>query len=108
MPYILYRAIRRMEAGLGDFWSDFAHGEAPVPAQLRDPLRWAGISMFDDQAVARETASRWVQGRYLAELHVPDEAAVVVRQTGRDVHHFSVMGTPATLRSLVARVLPIR
>lgn len=64
--------------------------------------------MFDDPAMAQETARCWVQGRYLAELHVPDEAAVVVRQIGRDVHHFSVMGTPATLRLLVARVLPIR
>lgn len=107
MPYVLYRAIRRKEAGLGDFWSDFAHGEAPVRAQLSEPIRWAGISMFQDQATAEQTARRWVQGRYLAEVHIPDEAAVLVRQTARNPHHFSAMGTPATLYSLVARVLPI-
>jgi hypothetical protein len=47
-----------------------------------------------------------MQGRYLAEVRIPDDADVFVLQTGRDPFHYRVMGTPATLRSLVAYVMP--
>jgi hypothetical protein len=107
MPYVLYRAIRRPQPSIGDFWSDYAHGEEPVPNQLRQPLMWCGVSMFSDVTKAKDLAERWMQGRFLAELNIPDDADVYVLQTGRDPLHHSVMGTPATLRSLVAHVLPI-
>ena len=68
---------------------------------------WCGISMFNDIETARHRAQQWMQGRFLAELRIPDGADVLVLQTGRDPAHHSVMGTPATLRSLVADVVPI-
>jgi hypothetical protein len=108
MPHVLYRAIRRSRPRLADFWSDFALGEDPAPSQLRETIRWTGISTFSDLDVARQMATYWTQGPFIAELRISDDADVVVAQTGRNnpTHH-SVMGTPATLLSLVAQVLPI-
>jgi hypothetical protein len=107
MPYVLFRAIRRQDPRLADFWSDFAHGEEPFPSQLREPLRWSGVSMFSDLDKAIAASWRWGLGPYVAEVHIPDDADVVVRQTGRDLFHHSVMGTPATLRSLMVQALPM-
>jgi len=107
LAYTLYRAVRRKSAGIGDFWSDFAHGQSPSPPQLREPLLWAGISMFSDPAHAAVKARAYSQGLSLAEVTIPDGAVVVVRQTSRDFRHYSVMGTPAMLLSLVAQVTPI-
>jgi hypothetical protein len=107
MPRILYRAIRRPEPRVGEFWSDFAHGEPPTRTQLREPLFWCGISTFSDIQKAKEKARTWWQGQFVAELQIPDDAAVIVRQTGRDPLHHSVMGTPEALRSLVRNVHPV-
>lgn len=104
LAYTLYRAVRRKSAGIGDFWSDFAHGQPPFPPQLHEPLLWAGVSMFSDPAHAAMKARASSQGLSLAEVTIPDDADVVVKQTGRDPQHYSVMGTPAMLLSLVAQV----
>src|SRR5229473_198685 len=101
MPYVLYRAIKRSRPSLSDFWSDFALGVDPLPSQLREPIRWAGISMFSNQAKAVATAKRWAHGRAVVRVEIPDGAPVLVVQTGHDPHHFSVMGTPASLFALV-------
>ncbi len=103
MLYVLYRAIKRQRGSLGDFWSDFALGENPQLPQLRDTIMWTGISMFDDQAKAVNFAKRYSQGRFVAELKIDtDHDDVVVAKTGMDPSHYSVMGTPATLRSLIS------
>jgi len=108
MPYVLYRAIRRRQARLTDFWSDFAHGEEPFPSQLKQPMMWVGISTFSDPNHAAALATTFSQGQFLAQLVIPDEADVLVMQTSRrDPTHHSVMATPRTLLSLVDRVLPI-
>ncbi len=107
LAYTLYRAVRRKSAGLGDFWSDFAYGQPPFAPQLREPVMWAGISMFSDLAHAAMKARAYSQGLFLAEVTIPDGAHVVVRQTSRDPRHYSVMGTPAMLISLVTQVTPV-
>jgi len=63
--------------------------------------------MFSDRQKASNAARAWSQGQWLAELEIPDDAGVIVKQTGRDPFHHSVMGTPAMLRSLVRQVLLI-
>jgi hypothetical protein len=109
MPYVLYRAIKGKGARVSDFWSAFALGEEPFPIQVRQPLEWAGVSTFNDLGKAMTMAALWRQGRFLAELHIPDDPAnVIVSQTGRkNPFHYSVMATPHTLLSFVAQVLPI-
>ncbi len=104
MPnHTLYRAIRRQRPKLGDFWSDFAHGDAPTGDQLGDPFAWASVSMFNDRQFAAEQAHNLHQGRFLIELVIPDtQPDVIVRQTGPDPRHFSVMGTPTTLLACCA------
>ena len=106
LAYVLYRAIRRPDAMLSDFWSPFAHGEEPMPSQLRQPIYWTGISAFSDLEESRRRADEWMQGRFIARLDIPDDADIVVLKTGRNPYHYSVMGTPATLLSRVAQVVP--
>jgi hypothetical protein len=105
----LYRAVKQRQPRLGDFWSDFAHGEEPFRPQLHEPMLWCGISTTDDFETARKRAIELVQGRYIAVLTIPDDADVRVLQTSssRDPRHHSVMGTPATLHSLVTRIIQI-
>ena len=106
MQHTLYRAVRRRKPSLGDFWSDFAHGDAPSPPQFKDPLLWAGISTYADPGIAARRARAYGQGLYLAELRVDDEQ-VIVKQTGRDPRHFSLMASPSSIRSMVEHVLPM-
>lgn len=101
MAYVLFRIIRRSKPTLADFWSDFAHGDDALPGQLREPLRWAGISMFDEFDTAIAFGRRYVLGRAVVRIEIPDAAPVVVAQTGHDPHHFSVMGPPTRLLALV-------
>jgi hypothetical protein len=114
MPsYRLYRATRRQRPLLGDFWSDFAHGDAPAGQRMADPatgqplpdvVLWAGVSMWDDQAIAADRARTYAQGRFICEVNIPDGYPdAVVLQTMDDPHHFSVMATPATLRALAQK-----
>jgi hypothetical protein len=108
VPYVLYRAIRKRQARLGDFWSDFAHGEEPFPSQLKQPIRWTGISTFSDLNRAEANAIAFGRGNFLAQLNIPDDADALVTQTGRrDPTLHSVMATPSTLLSFVAQVLPM-
>jgi hypothetical protein len=108
MDYVLYRAIRRRQPRLSDFWSDFAFGEEPFPVQIKEPLDWSGISTFVDIRKARSMATL-MRHQALAELHIPEDTRdAIVRQTGRkNPTHFSVMATPSTLLSFVAQVVPI-
>lgn len=98
---ILYRVIRRMNPSLSDFWSDYAHGDEPIFNQLVEPLQWAGISTFSDEAEAIKFGRNFVLGRAVVALDIPDNADVIVKQTGRSTYHYSVMGTPHTLKSFV-------
>jgi hypothetical protein len=108
VPYVLFRAIKGKGARVSDFWSAFALGEEPFPNQLKEPLEWIGVSTFSDLGVAAQVAVLWRQGRYLAELHIPDDANAIVRQTGRkNPTHHSVAATPQTLLSFVVQVVPI-
>ena len=98
---ILFRVIKRSRPNLSDFWSDLALGNDPLPDQLREPLLWAGVSMFADLQLTITNTRAYSLGRAVARLDIPDEADVILRPTaGRG--HFSVVGTPHRLKSLVS------
>ena len=109
MPYVLYRAIKGSGARVSDFWSAFALGDEPFPIQLKEPLEWVGVSTFSDLAQATQMAVRWRQGRFLAELHIPDVPtdALVLKTGKQSSSHHSALATPHTLLSFVDRILPI-
>jgi hypothetical protein len=109
MPITLYRATKGKRPRPSDFWSAFGYGEEPLSAQLERPAMWCGVSMSDDLERAKIKAIELSQGRFLAVLHIPDEALVqaVATSTKRDPHHYSVIGTPAAICSCFVESVPI-
>lgn len=87
-----------------DFWSHKRRGVAYDP---RKEHIAAGISTYDREQDARRTAVKYpTTGRFIAELHIPVEAAVVVAQTVSR-HHYTVWGDPELLVTFVVRVVPV-
>jgi hypothetical protein len=100
---IYYRIVRNADATEDDF----------KPAKdLGKPLRrpslarqWAeGVSVSDtfEHAAAQARLYRYRLGRFVVAIRLPRQAGIEVEQTGRDLHHFTLYGTPAQLLSLVA------
>ena|SRR6266496_1373658 len=100
---ILYRVVRSSEPVDEDFMSDEAKGKPPVPVQVREPVLYRGISMWDSLDSAVETARAWRLGDYVAELDIDSGEAVVVTKT-RGPGHYTVEGSPALLRSLIRQI----
>jgi len=94
---------------LDDFRSHEALGISPTrPLTARARDRWRGVSHHDSREVAigKARSSPWL-GRYVAELHIPEEVAVRAEQTGRDPTHHTIWADPAELLSWVVSVVAV-
>jgi hypothetical protein len=86
--------------------------------ELGKPLRfeahrreWSGaLSVYDahDVAEARTRQFGLRLGRYVAELAVPDDGTIEIRQTMSDPHRFSLYATGDAARALVTTVVPVQ
>ncbi len=91
---VLYRIVQASSPALSDFTSNLAKCLLMRGAEPKEPLLWAGLSMFDTLEAATRNAQRYNGriGRFLAELDLPrdGDARVLMRQTLRP-GHFTVL-----------------
>jgi hypothetical protein len=105
----LYRIVQAGAATTDDFLSRMMLGFPLRDIERARPELWAGLSMFDDPALARDTARTFPQlGRHIVAVNVAaiDPRRIVLRQTGRP-GHFTVWAAPATLLGVVMRTWPV-
>ena len=107
VPRAFVRAIRGQHPSWADFLSNQVRDQPPRGPEVDDPLEWAGISVFDDLAVARQRAREVpVLGRYIAELRIAANAPVLIRpSTGP--RHWTLIGGAGVLFRSVVRVVPV-
>ena len=87
-----------------DFISSLQLCRGPRPAEVLEPILWAGVSMFDNLRDAENFAIRYSLGRYIAEVHIPPRAPAVIHvvvQKTRGPGHYTVLGCAQILSSLV-------
>lgn len=67
-----------------------------------------GVSVFDSEQRARETAQRrpWQGSGFIAELHIP-EGSAIRREKTFGQGHYTLWGDAAILLSYVVRVVPV-
>ena len=95
-----------------DFQSSLQRCRRPRPAELADPIEWAGVSVFDTRRAAELTAQRFPQlGSYVAEVRVPDVSPTVLRVVvlrTRGPGHYLLLGCAEMLLRLIVEVQPAR
>src|SRR5206468_2387895 len=94
-PSVFYRCVESNPPTEHDFLSNAALGR-----QMRPPITptracmWEGISVYDYLAVAQTRAAGFPRPLgWVAVLHIPPDAPILVEKTMRDPHHFTVWGT---------------
>lgn len=107
---LYWRIVRSNPASWVDFLSNAVKDLPARPAEARDPLDWASISVFDSADEAAERARHYGLGRYLAGLRIPDDGLVqgvriVVRQYGPG--HYSLLAGPVTFMRSIERLVPV-
>jgi hypothetical protein len=108
---LYWRIVRSNPASWVDFLANAVKDLPARSVELRDPLDWASISVFDAAEEAAERARRYGLGRYLAALRIPEDGfvagvRVVVRQT-YGPGHYSLLAGPVTFVRAVERVVPV-
>ena len=100
-----YRVVQTDPPTLRDFASHAALGRPLIdPAYRR---RWQGVSVFGTVHQARKKARQYpTLGRFIAELAIPDEAAVQSERTGSANHH-TLWASPKVLLACVVAVTPV-
>lgn len=95
--------IRRVGA---IFQSNVAKGQRLPPDASEDVHhRWDGLSMFSDRLLLAALArTRPGMGAFIAELHIPADAAVSIEPFPNNPHHFTVRGDAEVLLGLVVAV----
>jgi hypothetical protein len=74
---VFYRLVKRNPPALQDVLSQAALRQpCPRPHDPDFVRKWAGLSVFDDEADIRALgmARNWKPGVYIATLHIPDDA----------------------------------
>jgi hypothetical protein len=91
-----------------DFIANAAHGKPPPREDDETARLWRGISTYGSLKRARERAISfpWL-GRYIAELRIADNSAIVWERTTASRDHFTLGGPHDTLLALVVAVHPI-
>lgn len=107
---VLYRIVRDLIALPTDFRSNLVRCLPMRFAEPKDPLLWAGLSMYDTPQQAARTARKYngKLGAFLAELYLPSDSDryALVRQS-LVVGHFTVLCCDRTCLSFVRDVQPI-
>ena len=104
----LFRIVHSPDAPWQDFVSDEAKCAPPRPEQRRDMRLYRGISMLSSLTAARRRVRDFpVLGSWIAELRFPEVDYLELRKT-LGPSHYTVIGLPRILASLVRRVHPGR
>lgn len=85
---VFYRIVESDPPTLTDFASRRARGLPPRGAEIRRPELHSGLSLYDTEAQARETARRFpTLGGLIAAVALPEGGPFRVEQTLRSGHH---------------------
>ena len=106
---ILYRVVYTTPPTIADFRSHEARGR-PVPPGASEGSRrlWSGISVYDTEDRARQTALDYPRlGTFIAEIDIPDEGSIHVERTTNSLGHYTLWGEAATIMARVVAVRPI-
>jgi hypothetical protein len=99
----IYRVLRGAEPGRNDLRSDQAVGRPGAPSEPW--IEHAGLSVFDDVAVAVAIASRYPV--YVAGIDLPRGLGCSIAKTGPP-RHFTVWADPNVLAASVHAVYRLR
>lgn len=106
-----YRIVPDQTPTDDDFASDEALGEPPPDRpSVERRLMWQGISVFATEAQAASKARAIpVLGGYVAELAIPEGAALTYARTGgrRSRGHHTLWGDAGEIRRCVVRVVRV-
>ena len=104
-PTTLYRLCRHDPPRAQDFWS---HKRRGLPCA--DPLLadlWEGVSCSERIDALRRARHLFGRMVCIAELAITADSACRYRQTGHDIHHYTVWGDPEELLRLVVATHPL-
>lgn len=105
--YRLFRGIQGPEATPEDFFSNRRKGLKPRPIEKRNPKEYEAVSLWDALDKMREVCLRWPKiGSYIAELHIPEDAPIELKQEG-DPGHWNAWGEPEAFLQHITVVHPV-
>lgn len=104
---VFYRLVMSNPPESIDFLSQADRREPPPRDDPEFLRRWAGLSVFDSLAAIRRLgeATRWRRGAYIAELHIPEDAAIQYEGPDRKGHWLLYGADPLFLLGCVVRVV---
>jgi hypothetical protein len=103
---IVYRVVRADPPTVADFRSHEARGR-PVPPGAPEESRrlWSGISVYDTEERARQTARDYPRlGAYIAELDIPEGGTVRAQRTTKSLGHYTLWGDAVAMLACVVAV----
>jgi hypothetical protein len=104
---VLYRGIRGSEAVEQDFWSNKRKGLKPRRIERQNPREYEALSHWDTLEKMRAVCRTWPQiGSHIAELHIPEDGPIELKQEG-DPGHWNAWGEPAAFLRYVTAVHPV-
>jgi len=84
----------------------FSRSKGAAAAAQRPADLWAGISTFDDAAIAADVGRKFGQGDYLAGGVVTADGPIRWAKT-RGARHHTLWGTPRDILARVTHVIPL-
>lgn len=108
MARTFYRVTRTNPPKRWDFLSNVAKNR-PAPDDNPETLRlWAGVSVYDSEAKARERAAEVRgMGHFIATLVIADGGPIRWERTTRTAHHYTIWGEPDDMLAAVTSVAPL-
>jgi hypothetical protein len=90
-----------------DFMSNMARGFPPPSEDVEIVRLWTGISVYDQRRYARKVALRAPRlGAFVAELSIPDDAAIRSERMTKSHGHYTLWGDLAAILACVVDVRP--
>ena len=109
MARTFFRIVRTAPPTINDFISAEAKGRMIAPSIPYELHRlWDGLSVYATaQQAARKARRSPSIGRYVAELHIPEDGAIRFERTTREPGHHTLWGEPEVLLRCVMSVRPV-
>jgi hypothetical protein len=103
-----YRIVKTDPPTVADFTSNSALGRVPKYPDPRVVSLWSGLSVFDQDAQARQKAlATPYLGQYIAELQVREDDPLRYERTLRTPGHYTLWGSSDVILSRVVAVRPV-
>jgi hypothetical protein len=103
-----YRIVKTNPPTVEDFISDRDRGRPPPRNPAMMDL-WFGLSMFDSEAAARQTAIRYpLIGEFIAAVEIQETDPIRVERTTQRSGHFTAWGEAALLLRRATTVTSVR